>query len=72
VTLFRRWHFCDLRPVAVEHRENPRVMLGPAPSTLVLYRCNCDRVESVEVPGTWTLAQVNGKREYAANEIAGE
>ena len=40
---------------------------GP-PATIVLWRCPCGAVETQEIAGTWTLAQVRGQRDLTDTE----
>lgn len=62
--IFHSWQI-----VAANNRDRP--IIDPTgfhlipdvvvPKTDVLYRCECSKVKSVEIPGRWTLAQVTGE-----------
>jgi hypothetical protein len=52
-------------PYAVDHAmvktTAPDGSVTEAPVTYVLRRCTCGDVETEELDGTWTLAQVQGR-----------
>lgn len=58
-------HKHDHEAIAVQKRAQAPYGL---PGTVILRRCRCGGVETQEITGTWTLAQVRGQRDLTATE----
>jgi hypothetical protein len=63
-------HKHEYREVAVYYPASLGAAFCGIPQTVVLLRCGCRNLDTVTLPGKWTLAQVRGKADLDEHEKA--